>query len=140
MVFELSVIVVLILLFVFIVASTTDSSNSSHKHPILDQIRARLSRLDPKYASIPLRIGNSAHTRNKNVIVLCIQDEHGRYYDMDTMMYVTLHEVAHVISKSDGHTEEFKSNFSLLLQKAISLGLLNGTKSAPLTYCGVKNR
>ena len=110
----------------------------SHDHPILNHIRDNFTQLDPEYAKIPLREGNSAYTENKTVITLCIKNpETGRYYDINTIMYVALHELAHIVSKTHGHNDEFKRNFSTLLRQAARKGIYDPRKPIPTTYCGI---
>jgi hypothetical protein len=61
-------------------------------------------------------------------------------YDLNTMMYVAIHELAHVASNSVGHTDEFKINFADLLRKAISIGIYTyiDYSANPVEYCGIK--
>ena len=125
---------------VFIVyfVMTKQRSNYIHDHPILQQVSRNFSQLDPKYASIPLQEGGSAYTENKETITLCLRDpETHDYYDMNTLMYVSLHELAHVISKTHGHNAEFKKNFSDLLREAARKKIYDPRKNIPTTYCGV---
>jgi len=94
--------------------------------------------LHPDYAKIPLREGNSAYTENKRTITLCLKDpETKKYYDMNTIMYVALHELGHIVSVTHGHNDEFKKNFSLLLRDAARKGIYDPRKEIPHTYCGV---
>lgn len=110
----------------------------SHDHPILNQVRDNFAKLNPEYAKIPLREGNSAFTENKAVITLCIKNpETDGYYDMNTVMYVALHELGHIVSKTHGHNDEFKKNFATLLRQAARKGIYDPRKPIPTTYCGV---
>ena len=36
-------------------------------------------------------------------------------------MFVALHEITHIMTKSIGHTEEFWRNFKFILQEAVEL-------------------
>ena len=111
----------------------------SSKDPLLDQVRENFGKLDPKYKEIPLRVGDSAYTENKEVITLCLIDpETNLPYDINTIMYVALHELAHVTSNEVGHGNIFKTNFSNLLKKAASVGIYNPRKPIPMSYCHVK--
>jgi hypothetical protein len=135
------VLVVLIFSVALIATAWGISSRSyfSTKHPLLDQVRANFAKINPKYAEIPLRDGDSAYTENKEVITLClINPDTKQPYDINVLMYVALHELAHVISKSQGHGDEFKNNFSLLLRKGAELGIYDPKKPIPMTYCAVK--
>lgn len=74
-------------------------------------------------------------------IVFCIRqkDENETFVDMNTIMFVSIHELAHVMSKSVGHTEEFWKNFKLLLEESISLGVYKkeNYSNNPKAYCGI---
>lgn len=123
-----------------VVAYVTVSKRSyySDNHPILNQIRHNFGMINPEYSKIPLREGNSAYTENKSVITLCLKDpKTGKYYDMNTMMYVALHELAHMVSKTHGHGDEFTKNFSILLRKGAKLGFYDPRIPIPNTYCGL---
>jgi hypothetical protein len=132
-------ILILALIMVVIVWSFVSSrSYYSHDNPILNQVRDNFSRLNPDYSKIPLREGNSAYTENKKMITLCLKDpETNKYYDINTIMYVALHELAHVVSVTHGHNEEFKKNFSILLREAARKGIYDPRIEVPQTYCGV---
>ena len=56
------------------------------------------------------------------------------------MMFVALHELAHIMTKSVGHTDEFWDNFRYLLKKAIKLGVYKDVnfEKNPVDYCGTK--
>ena len=58
--------------------------------------------------------------------------------EMNTLMFVALHELAHVMTKSIGHTDEFWNNFRFLLKHAIANGLYikQDFKNKPVKYCG----
>jgi len=75
-------------------------------------------------------------------IVFCIRqkDENQSFVDLNTMTFVAIHELAHVMSKSVGHTDEFWKNFKLLLQEAINIGIYDkeNYSQSPKDYCGIK--
>lgn len=114
----------------------------SQKHPVLDQIKHRFRIIDPDYALIPLRIGSRSYTENKEMITLCVVNpDTGDFYDINTLMYVAIHELAHTVTKADGdesHGDEFKGNFARMLKEANAKGVYDATKPIPHTYCGVE--
>jgi len=64
----------------------------------------------------------TSYTVNKgDKIVMCIRerDENNRIIDENTLFFVALHELAHVMSLRIGHTTEFWDNFRFLLKHAI---------------------
>ncbi len=74
-------------------------------------------------------------------IVFCIRSKKtNKLIDINTMMFVAIHELAHVMTKSIGHTEEFWDNMKYLLKKGIKLGIYNKVdyKRSPVPYCGTE--
>ena len=109
------------------------------REPILRQVRRNFKKINPEFKNIPLYSGRGAYTDNKSEITLCLADpDTRREYDSNTIMYVALHELAHVISKGVGHGEEFRQNFSKLLLKGKRLGFYDPSKPMTTTYCGIK--
>ena len=49
---------------------------------------------------------------------LCVKDENNNYYSDNMLMYVALHELAHVLCDEIGHTPKFWAIFDQLLDKA----------------------
>ena len=89
---------------------------------------------------------NSQHTSysiNKGEkIVLCLRSKDGknRMVKKNVIMFVALHELAHIMTISVGHTKEFWDNFEFLLKEAVRLGIYNHIdfNSDPHYYCGVQ--
>ncbi len=84
---------------------------------------------------------NIAYTINKGQEVhLCIRSSDVQFENYNTSIFVILHELAHIMSKSYNHTEEFKSNFTILLTYANKLGIyrIQNFNELPETYCGTK--
>jgi hypothetical protein len=55
-------------------------------------------------------------------------------------MFVVLHEMAHLMTTTIGHTPEFWANFRRILKDAIGAGVyheVNYTRE-PVEYCGMK--
>lgn len=57
----------------------------------------------------------------------------------DVMMFVAIHEMAHMITKTIGHGPDFWNNFGWLLKEAESSGLYKSMdfKAHPVKYCGM---
>ena len=60
--------------------------------------------------------------------------------DLNTLTFVALHELSHIMTKSIGHKTEFWDNFKFLLNIAKEAGIHDPTdyKQAPQEYCGMK--
>ena len=75
-------------------------------------------------------------------IVFCLRskDKDQKLIDINTLTFVALHELSHVMTKSVGHTEEFWDNFSYLLKNSIKIGIYKyqNFKKKPVKYCGIK--
>ncbi len=83
---------------------------------------------------------SAAYTLNKSVeIRICIRDISGNFEDINTSMFVILHELAHVMSVGYGHEDEFKNNFSYITHLASKLKLYKPEEFGrfPKTYCGI---
>ncbi len=75
-------------------------------------------------------------------IVFCLRsrDDTNKLVDLNIMMFVALHELAHTMTKSIGHTQEFWNNFRILLRNARNLGIYKRVDydKNPVDYCGTK--
>jgi predicted metal-dependent hydrolase len=80
-------------------------------------------RLNTKYKANLLESNSSYTIAKGRKIHLCLreQDSSNKLVDENTLFFVALHELAHVMTISIGHTKEFWSNFRYLLRKAINL-------------------
>jgi predicted metal-dependent hydrolase len=89
---------------------------------------------DSKYTSYSVNKGE------KMVFCLRSRDEKNNLEDINTMMFVAIHELAHTMTKSIGHTEEFWDNFRTLLKNARKLGIYERVNynESPKSYCGIK--
>jgi predicted metal-dependent hydrolase len=57
----------------------------------------------------------------------------------NTVMFVMLHEMAHLMTETIGHTQEFWNNFKRILHDAVKLGIYKQVNYAqkPTPYCGM---
>lgn len=132
--------VVLVVAAIAFIISKPSYQDQRSQYPQLQQISDNYAKIDPAYGKIPLREGTSAYTENKSVITICLKDpESGHVYDMNTLMYVALHELAHATTSEEGHGEKFKARFQELLKKGYQLGFYNPNIPMPPAYCGVKS-
>lgn len=134
-------IVVVSAFFLLIAYSSRNNFIYSEDHnPVLTEVKNNFSKISEEYGKIPLKEGDSAYTENKEVITLCLKDpKTGVYYDMNTIMYVALHELAHVICEAHGHGDEFKQKFAKLLRHGSKIGIYDPRIGMSTTYCGLNN-
>lgn len=86
-------------------------------------------------------VGYTSYSVNKGEkIVLCIRQANGDFVDHNVIMYVAIHELAHLMTKEIGHPTVFWDNFKRLLQEAMALNLYTKVDFAasPTPYCGIK--
>ena len=84
----------------------------------------------------------TAYSENKGEkLALCVTTtkEGNKLIDENTLTFVAIHEVAHTMTKSIGHKEEFWRNFKFLLENAVKMGIVNPIdyKKKPKKYCGM---
>lgn len=84
----------------------------------------------------------TSYSENKGEkIVLCLRDKEPPYalVDKNTLLFVTLHEMGHLMTVSTGHLSEFWSNFRRLLTDAQKIGIYTPVNYArmPAEYCGM---
>lgn len=81
----------------------------------------------------------SVNKGEKIVFCLRARDQTQKLEDINMMMFVAIHEVAHIATKSVGHTDEFWANMKFLLEEGINVGVYSRQdfKEKPVTYCGV---
>jgi len=83
--------------------------------------------------------GYTSYSINKGEqIVLCLRSN-DKLVDLNTMLFVVLHEFAHLSTESVGHTEEFWDNFRWILEESINIGIYTKQefKVKNVEYCGM---
>ena len=95
--------------------------------------------VDPKYTT---------YTVDKQDMHICLRtrDQYENIYDIDLLMYVVLHELAHLCNYDKygrpiiGHGFEFKFIFKFLVEEAIKIGIYKFSDYSrnPKEYCGIQ--
>ena len=85
---------------------------------------------------------NTSYSINKGEqIVFCIRSKKNidKLHNINLLMYVTIHELAHVACPEYGHTPLFKDIFYFLIKAAIEINIYKKVdfKNNPLEYCGI---
>jgi len=74
-------------------------------------------------------------------IVFCLRskDNEQKLIDLNTLTFVAIHELAHLMTKSIGHEPEFWENMKFLLREGIYIGIYKKQdfNSNPVAYCGM---
>jgi hypothetical protein len=84
----------------------------------------------------------TAYSENKGEkIAFCLNTskEGNKLIDINTLTFVALHELSHIMTESIGHKQEFWQNFKFLLQNAKDAGIYIPVdyKKKPKQYCGM---
>tara|TARA_B100000575_G_C23119046_1_gene647332 strand:+ start:1161 stop:1712 length:552 start_codon:yes stop_codon:yes gene_type:complete len=84
------------------------------------------------------KLFNKTRTNNKEHIYLCIQ-YNNKYYNLNHLKYIVMHELGHMICPCKGHTKEFYTINKFLLKEAIRLNIYKNYNYiiSPINYCGV---
>jgi hypothetical protein len=86
----------------------------------------------------------TAYSENKGEkIAFCLnvnKNDNTNLIDPHTLLFVAIHELSHVATKSIGHKQEFWENFKFLLEQAKEAGIHDPVdyKEKPQEYCGMK--
>ena len=113
------------------------------KYPDDERVKLLIKNYNPRkiYETLPTS-EYTAYSENKGEkIAFCLdteKDNKGRLIDINTLMYVALHELSHVATKSVGHNDEFWNNFKFLIIEAKNINIYNPVdyKNKPARYCG----
>ena len=83
----------------------------------------------------------TSYTVNKGqIIYFCLRSKIiENIHDINTLMYVAIHEFAHVACPEYGHTPLFKSIFKFLLEQSNEIGIYKPIdyRVKPQNYCGM---
>ncbi len=88
---------------------------------------------DEKYTSYTVNKGER--------IVFCLRAKViNSIHDMNTLMYVVIHELAHIGCPEFGHTPLFKEIFKFLLVQSSKIGIITiiDYRKNPQNYCGME--
>ena len=76
-----------------------------------------------------------SYTINKKAVHICMKDINGDYYDRNMLIYVLIHEIAHVICDEIGHTPKFHEANDELLEHATLHSIYDPSQPIILDYC-----
>lgn len=79
-----------------------------------------------------------AYTVGKRTVAVCVRDKNGDLGDVETCMFVLIHELAHIATEEYGHTPAFWAHMRFLLEAAeeTKFYTYQAFEKAPQPYCG----
>jgi hypothetical protein len=113
------------------------------KHSNDDDVKRLIDGFNPKKISETLPTSElTAYSENKGEkIAFCLNKKKNgtKLIDINTLTFVAIHELSHIMTKSIGHKQEFWQNFKFLLQQAKAAGLYTPVdyEKKPESYCGM---
>ena len=116
------VFIAILIVSILIIITLQIKEHYNDRDPMIKELKVELADVHPGIKNSNVYVGNRSYTINKENMFLCLKDEKGRYYDKNQLVYVFLHEYAHILCNEIGHTDRFYQIFDELLQKAEKLG------------------
>jgi hypothetical protein len=91
---------------------------------------------------IPRTTANTSYVLNKgDAVKLCLRNPKNNYkfHDFNTLTFVNLHELSHLLDRQWGHNFSFWKGFAFILKEAVSIGLYTPVDYSkfPTDYCGI---
>ena len=107
-------------------------------------VKRLVKKFNPKkiIETLPTSEYTAYSENNGQKIAFCLnkkKEDNNNLIDENTLMFVAIHEMAHVASESIGHNKEFWDNFKFLLKEAKEAGLYNPVDYSINNeeYCGM---
>jgi len=113
------------------------------KYPNDESVQRLVQKFNPTKISETLPTSEyTAYSENKGEkLAFCLnkKKQGPELIDINTLTFVAIHELAHIMTKSEGHKQEFWKNFKFLLENAIAAKLYQPVdyKKDPQPYCGM---
>jgi len=114
------------------------------KYPDDEKVKRLVNNFNPNKISETLPTSeHTAYSENKGEkIAFCLNKHNNseKLIDINTLTFVAIHELSHVMTKSEGHKQEFWENFKFLLvnAKESNIYIPIDYKTNPEPYCGMK--
>ncbi len=117
----------------------------SKKHPDDERVKRLVKGYNPQKIMETLPTSQyTAYSENKGEkLAFCLntkKNDSSNLIDQHTLMFVAIHELSHIMTKSIGHKSEFWDNFKFMLQNAKEAGIHEPKdyKKTPAEYCSMK--
>lgn len=113
------------------------------KHPTDPRVVKLVKGFNPKSINETLPTSElTAYSENKGEkLAFCLNTTKtgDKLIDMDTLTFVAIHELSHIMTTSIGHKQDFWQNFKYLLENAKAANIYQPVnyKKDPKEYCGM---
>jgi hypothetical protein len=116
----------------------------NEKYPNDPKVQRLVKGFNPKKISETLPNSElTAYSENKGEkIAFCLnkkKEDDNNLIDINTLTFVAIHELSHIMTVSIGHKQEFWQNFKFLLENAKTANIYDPIdyKKNPKEYCGM---
>ena len=112
-------------------------------YPDNEKVQRMVQKFNPTKISETLPTSEyTAYSENKGEkLAFCLNKEKNgsKLIDINTLTFVAIHELAHIMTVSEGHKQEFWQNFKFLLEQAKASNIYDpiNYKKNPESYCGM---
>jgi hypothetical protein len=131
-----------------LLATVTQKMKKVVKHmgdtyPDRDNVKRLVKNFRPEKVSETLPTSEyTAYSENKGEkLAFCVNTtkKGNQLIDENTLTFVALHELSHIMTESVGHKDEFWNNFRFLIDEAQKIKVYNPEdyKIKPKEYCGM---
>ncbi len=113
------------------------------KYPNDEDVKRLVERFNPTKISETLPTSEfTAYSENKGEkLAFCLNTtkEGNKLIDINTLTFVAIHELSHIMTKVEGHKQIFWQNFKFLLENAKEANIYIPVdyKNSPKKYCGM---
>ena len=107
-------------------------------HPLHELIQKKMKH-NIIIKELPKNSKHVAYIINKTKLYVCLRNKNGTFIDQYNRIYfVVMHELAHMITKTTGHTDEYWNNYKLIIETAVKHKLYTYKNyfDSPVEYCG----
>jgi hypothetical protein len=111
------------------------------KKPFVAQLVRNFTSSEDQFSESTPEAVHTSYTVDKEKVFMCLRQRNAKeeLVSENTLIFVALHEMAHMGTSTIGHSPDFWNNFAWLLTQAEALGVYTYTDFAahPVEYCGV---
>ena len=112
----------------------------SHGYGNVFDVQRQINRLSPHFPEMSKvnwkeSAGDETYILEKSRAFLCTRNSQNVPYSDNVMTFVILHELAHALSRSHGHSSEWNEIFQSLLDRAVEADLYDPSQMAAQKYC-----
>lgn len=132
----------------FDVAKANQIQKAMEGEYIQERVDQLINHYNPKqiYEISPLnQSGVTSYTQDKQTLILCLRKKEknaqgeNELHDINTIMFVVIHELAHMMNNLWGHKMDFWILFKFMLMNSVECGIYQPVDyhKKPINYCGL---